>query len=307
MSDTHLPSGTADSGSVSGPSVTSDDIGALFGPETEESPAAEASSAAAPETTAPPPADATVPPAVSAPEPGAGSPGPIPFDRHKAALENLRTEKQRELDTLKQRFAWAEHVTPQQAAEAFRLWQYVQQNPEEAISVIQAHRQQAAGPPPPDLRAEDGTAVYSAPQMQKLLDYQQQLLLQQFESKLSPVQQQYEAIRQAEQRQQATTEATSIVTTARTNWPEFKSLEPGIKARMVSDPTLTLESAYIAEFSQRGRPLMEEQLRSQQTAALQSKTAANTTRPGVPPTTPQDLKGLNGRDLTAHIFDQMSK
>lgn len=257
----------------------SDDIAAAV----DSSPASsDASSASAPSVSsdAAPATEATSPEVSTSSEPSAA--GPIPLDRHKAILERAREEARRQTEAeFRGKLGWAERYQPDTVEQATRLYQWYQQDPEGALTYLQ--RQMAGSkppePPPPDLKAEDGTPVYSAPQMQKLLDYQAKQLQQQIEQTYGPVRMQVEAQRL---QQHAYAQAQQTITKARESWPLFSDLEPDIKKAMLDNPDLDLRDAYIQVYATEGRKREQEKWRSEYEGNTQTKAAAATTRPSRP-------------------------
>lgn len=307
MSDTVTgPSGDAQptlSFSTTDP-VSSDDIAAAF--PNMEAPEAD-SSPASPARTEKTPAEATPPP-VPAAEGASPADGPIPLDRHKAVLENARKEARESAEKeLKQKYGWAERYDAQTVEQASRLYQWLQTDPVQFRAFLDQQLQQTQPPveepPAPDLKAEDGTPVYSAPQLQKLLDWQQrqfqQQMQQRFDQEVKPMQQAHELERLD---RSAKASATSMLSEARQNWPRFGALEKTIKQIMVNNPTASLHDAYIAAFREEGVKLIEADLRAQYEGTLADKQAAATTKPGPQPTNPQRWKDMDLRDIVAETW-----
>lgn len=302
MSDTTLASGA---GLSPGTDVTSDDIAAAF-PDMGEPTGAD-SSPAHPASAEPPPAEATLPPAPAA-EGASPTDGPIPFERHKAVLENARKDAREAAEKeLKQKYGWAERYDPQAVEQANRLYQWLQADPVQFRAFLdqqlQTMQPKVEEPPAPDLKAEDGTPVYSAPQMQKLLEWQrsqfEQQLDQRFQAEVKPMQQAHELAR-LDASAKAT--ATSMLTDARQHWPRFGALEKTIKQIMVANPTVNLHEAYIAAFREEGVKQIEADIRAQYEGTLADKQAAATTKPGAPPSAPQRYKDMELRDIVAEVW-----
>lgn len=301
MSDT-LDSGPALS---SAGSVTSDDIAAVA--KSLDSPAEPDSSSGPPESDAPSGAATTAPP--SPPVPAPSSPGPIPFERHEAALRNAREKAKAEVEAeLKQRFAWAERYQPDQVEQASRLYEWLSTNPQGFRDYLdqqlQSTQPKVEDPPAPDLKAEDGTPVYSAPQLSKFLEWQRKQMLAEVQQAYEPIKQQVELDRLE---RQSKVQATTILTEARQHWPEFPSLEGEIKSLMLSNPALTLHDAYIAAFRQSGVTKLRERWKQEYEGALADKQAAGTTRPGVPATTPRKFSEMNTREIVESVYQDMVK
>lgn len=314
MSDTFSadsPGPSESAAPVSSGSAASDDItaSAFAALEGDAGTADDASSASSSDAAAPPAAGTIAPPAASV-EPAPEQPGPIPFDRHKAALENARTKAAEEATAaLRQRYSWAEQYDQNQVEQGVRLYQWLNANPQgfqeflnQQLSAAGKVAPAAPEPPQPDLRAEDGTPVYSAGQMQKLLEFQQQQLLKQVQEQFGPLK---EKDQRRELEQQADTATRAFLTEARANWPMFKDLEPAIKSLMLSNRGLDVHDAYVRALREQGLPKLNEQWRSEYEGALAKKSAATSARPGVPAAQPRDYKNMTPDEITAAVFDQL--
>ena len=139
--------------------MPNDDIAAHdFEPASDPSPGApaEPSDRADAEPTSPPERDQDG----NETAPDRAKKGPLPYDRHEAILRKTREGYEQRLSKL----SWAEPLDPSQVREAHALHQLWQSNPRALLAHLQQH---FAGEqlPQPDLRAEDGTPLYSQPQM----------------------------------------------------------------------------------------------------------------------------------------------
>lgn len=302
-----------DSGEGSVPTtepVTSDDIAAAFsasepaptGADSSPAPPAESASDAPP--TAEPDADGPTP------EKDAG---PLPFERHKAILEKARADaKSAAEQEWKSKLGWAEQFEPDQVRQAVQLAQLLETDPQRAVAMLQAALasqqtdQPKDEPPPPDLKAEDGTLVYSAPQMQKLLEWQRRQLQSEIDSQYGPIR---ERVRHQELAQRAEHEATSMLTRARSEWPLFTDLEADIKQRMIADDRLQLHDAYLAAYREKGLKLQEERWRATYEGTVQRKadasSATTTSRPAG--RRPVPLHERDIRDLVEEEYGRMSR
>lgn len=175
------------------------------------------------------------------------APGPIPFERHKAVLEETRakyawTEKYGAPETIQQRLAvtdWAERdpvgfLRTYAANQGIDLQQLLPQAP--------AAPPAREEPPPPDILLENGQTTYSHEQLQKLLAFQQQQMEQRFSSELAPIKQE-RAVSQLQQ--QAFSHAKQQLAQA-AHWPAFKEHEADLKAFLKAHPAATLNDAYIS-------------------------------------------------------------
>lgn len=257
----------------------------------------------------PPPPDSTPAPATAAPDgglPPAESAGPIPLDRHKAILEHAREEAKRQAETeFRKQYGWAERYQPNEVEQAQRLLAWYKQDPQQFLAYLQQQHppEKKDEPPAPDLRAEDGTPVYSAPQLQKLLEYQRAQFAQQVQQEYGPVRQ----AMQAQQMQQAAyVQAQQTLTTARTTWPRFPDLEPDIKEAMRANPALDLRDAYIQVFAEKGRALERESWKAEYEGTVQTKTAATTPRPGrAAHVQPRNYTEMDPRDVVEDVAKQI--
>lgn len=276
-------------------------------------------------TAAPSGADTTVPPAESGVSDPSVTAGPIPFDRHKAALENARNE-------WRDKYGWAEGVDRQVIAEAQRVGQLFTQQREQfvdqllaeglqdpemgpkLVSVLARHfgalRQRAQQAPTEDpepqadRQAEDGTLLYSAAQQAKWAEWRERRLLAQIDQKLQPMQQDREqrmlAEKTAQLQRDADAQADELLTELRTS-PGFKDHEKEMKAAMMADPRLTVEAAYrrivVPKLSQIERSTVLADQHSKVHAGTASPTKATTTAP-------IDKKDLSWRDAFAHEWEK---
>ena len=320
MSDTEVSTPVADSGpSLASPGVaTSDDIAATWAalekePEAPASDAGADSSPAQPDSPAPSrDAATTAPPEDS----GSGVPpstqGPIPYERHTAILDNARTKARQEAETeYRAKYGWAERYDPQVVEQSSRLYQWLTQDPQGFAGYLQQQLQSQAPAkdemPEPDLRAEDGTPVYSAPQLQKYSEWQQRQWQKQVEQQVAPLQQMAQQMQARELQQRTQVQASGIVQDARANWPMFGDLEKDVKAKMIAHPEWSLHEAYIASFRENGVVRMEEKWRQQQAAAVTDKASAATTKPGVQPATPRDYRDMETRDIVKDVWAQFEQ
>jgi hypothetical protein len=111
-------SGATDAGGFDAPAETAPDADGASASSVDSLPASET------------PALATQPP-----EPGESpsTPGPLPFDRHKAILEKARADHETALKAERERFAWAQDVPPEQAAQVAAFVKQAAGNPVEFV------------------------------------------------------------------------------------------------------------------------------------------------------------------------------
>jgi len=278
--------------------ASSDDIGALI--DSMESDASASSAPATAEPADPPAAAPTSPPAASS-DPVPPQPGPIPFDRHTEILDKARRER----DEVKSRFAWAEAYDPKQVAEGVKLHEWLMTDPQGMLESLSRQLHQQAPSPDetlqPLLKAEDGTAAYSAEQVQQLLAKQAKQLKAEIEREYGPIKTK-EQLRDLEQQSQA--QAKTMVAEMR-SWPMFKDYEADVKAAMAADRTLPPYQAYLRVLQEKALPSVETRIRSQYEGALKDKAAAATTRPGPQPATPVNYREMATRDIAASVLDEL--
>jgi hypothetical protein len=250
---------------------------------------------------------------VSSTPPSGEDAGPIPLARHKEILENTRKKAADEAKAeLQQRYGWADKYQPDVVEQGTRLFQWLQQNPLEFRGWLEQEIQQrgisqpkAEERPQPDLRAEDGTFVYSAEQAHKLLEHERKQVLAELRKEFGPVK---EAHTRQELEHRAGAQAESIVAEARANWPMFRDLEPVMKRLMApvdkGGSALDLQAAYFSALRNNGLPSVEQKVRSQYEGALTQKASATTTRPGAQAETPVKYSEMDTIDIVRHLAKQ---
>lgn len=303
-----VPGVGAGTGSPETP-VTSDDIAAAF-PAEAGTPSGPDSSSGSPSE----PVSATPPTAESGTDgfTPSESAGPLPFERHKAILEKARTEARAAAEQeWKAKYGWAERYQPEQVTQAVQLAKLLEQDPHRAVAMLQAALAQSDPPkapeiPQPDLRAEDGTPVYSAPQMQKLLEWQRDQMQSQIEAQYGPVR---DRVRFQEVAMRAQQEASQTLTKARAEWPLFTELEGDIKALMVAHDQMALHDAYLAAYREKGLKLQEDKWRQSYEGTVQRKADASRTNTSPRPAgvKPVPLHERDVRDLVEEQFTRMSR
>lgn len=296
--------------------VTSDDIAAFASAEAESSPASPTES-----VTPAPATEGSDASGSSVPEMA----GPIPLDRHKAVLEKTRAEvaakarEEAERDW-KSRYGWAERYQPDQVEQSARLYAWLNQNPHGFMRWLRTQigedaptqgPAQAApreeGPPPPDLRAEDGTPVYSAPQLQKYLEWKDQ----QFKALVEPLQRKLTQQEEKEKARQtawaAKQSASGLLKYAREKWPAFQDLEPDVLQAMKANPSLSFHDAYIRAFAEQGQSKLREQWSAEYQGTLAQKQNASTAAPGRPSGTPKKYTEMDTMDVVKQEWEALSR
>lgn len=290
--------------------VTSDDIAAFANAEA-------APSAAPPSDSSSTPAPAIAAPATDGSVVPEGA-GPIPFDRHKAILEKAREESRAATEReFRQRFGWAEQYQPEQVQNGTRLMQWLNADPRGFMTWLsgqigydgasQAPRQaQDTAPPQPDLRAEDGTPVYSAPQQQKLLEWMEQKTQRMIEPLQRQLSEQQERGRLQQTAREAKQQAGQLYKAAQ-SWPMFADLQPQILHAMKADPALSFQDAYIRVFQAEGQTKLREQWLTELRGTLARKQEASTSPPGTPINTPKKYADMDVGDVVKQEWEAMSR
>ena len=240
--------------------------------------------------------------------------GSMPVDRHKAVLTNARNKTRAEVEReYRERYGWADQIDRARAEHALGLMQALDRNPEQTLRTIAgamginfappAAPKEPEGPPPPDVRLDDGSEFYSAAQLAKLNAWKDAQLEQRFAALSKRFEPWVQKQVHAEMRQQADAEAGSLLTTCRNEWPQFSALEGDIKQRMMADPQLSLDRAYIQAFASKGLPALQAQHETDRASQLSRKAAAS----AAPPSAPRAVTPLRDRertteDLTREVF-----
>ena len=281
-------------------------------------PAGTAGQAPKPRSTGAPTTEASGPSASA--ETPSGEP---PRERWDAILENARSKAAAEA---RQAFAQALGVAPD--VEPNRLAPHIQALLRDPVAYYQAlgtslaragalraePEHPAIEPPRPDVRAEDGTMVYSAQAMEQLLNYQALQLRDYFEQKmtgeLQPLQEMHAQVQQHQMRVQAHEAASADLSEAE-QWADFQKYRPQIAEMMAADRRVTLWSAYNklhqSDLKSRDQQLTE-QARQSVLSELQHAPVSRDVKPGTstPSTTHKRGRGSFERDLDAAVTHAIS-
>jgi hypothetical protein len=232
--------------------------------------------------------------------------GSMPVHRHQAVLTNARNKTRAEVEAeFRSRYGWVDEqqldrARVEQATGLMRALEgphkaHALRTLATALGVDLAPPpapKEPEGPPPADLVTADGQEVYSAKQMAKWHDWQQQ----QYDKKLSAIEARFTPFLQKQQlgelREAANAEAGTTLAECRAQWPQFTALEGDIKARMTADRSLSLERAYIQAFASKGLPALQAQHDTDRASQLQRKAAASS----APPSAPRAVTPLRDRD-----------
>lgn len=252
------------------------------------------------------PADATAPPVTAPTE----VKGPIPFDRHKAILDNAYKER----DDLKAQVASLTQQASSPDQQRLRQWgEAFARNPEqwfaqtvqelqalhpELTPALRSHaarllgsRQSAPQALEPDIPVYDehGQMVaqtFSAPRVQQIV---QQAIAEALQKEVGPIRQDFQQRQEREQIAQMKSQADSAAAEqfkAATEWPGFlttpgdpKSVDPDVAKAFQEHPDWSLERCYIATVV----PKLRQQEQAQVIQQLKTKAAAgNTVNPAGP-------------------------
>lgn len=234
--------------------------------------------------------------------------GYIPADRHQAVVTRTRREAREEVEReLKQKYGWAEaYKDPKEVERAHSLWNWLHRDPDGLIAFIQQQTARHAPakpeppppPPEPDYETADGQRFYTAEGLARRMEYERQQWDQAVNERLKPLGELQQRIQLADLRQQANTEAASILQECRSTLPMFKELEPDIKALMLQRPELDHNAAYNRVFAQKGATKMRESWEAERAGQLSRKAAASSINPSAPrPATPRPDSELSTRDI----------
>jgi hypothetical protein len=219
-------SGATDAGGFDAPAETAPDADGASASSVDSLPASET------------PALATQPP-----EPGESpsTPGPLPFDRHKAILEKARADHETALKAERERFAWAQDVPPEQAAQvehAAALRSYAART----LGTRAAAAAQPVQPTGPDLGQVlevDGIPLYTKQQQdardQWLIQRVVDAVTQEVGGRIAPVESVAQALAQAKKDQadqeQRMTSAKTLMARA-TKWEGFAEHQKELAAEL---------------------------------------------------------------------------
>lgn len=251
-------------------------------------------------------------------EGGVKQPGPVPYDRFSMVnrQKNELTEQLKQYESLQGMgaedvasvTAWARMLNADPVAAWSRLQEalssdarYADQVQHQIASRSGAARETAIAPtahpepmPTADLQAEDGTLVYSAPQMEKWQNWKSRELMEQFQQQIAPLQEMATSVRQQEALAQAWNEVSHVLTEFRAD-PGFAQHEHAIKAMLSSDhrlaalsesdPRMALEMAYNRVWRTTIAPTQQRQAESTVLENLQRRAVAGTVNPSSAGTT----------------------
>ena len=247
--------------------------------------------------------------------------GSMPVHRHQAVLTNARNKTRAEVEAeYRSRYGWVDEQKLDRARveQATGLMRALE-GPHKAHALRTlatalgvdlappAAPTEPDGPPPPDVKLDDGSEFYSAKQLAKLHEWKDA----QYEKKLQALEQRYQPLVEERTlnrlRDESKSEASGTLAECRASWPQFTALEGDIKARMTANPTLSLERAYIQAFASKGLPALQAQHDTDRASQLQRKAAASSAPPSAPrAVTPQRDRDRDTRSLAAEELARIS-
>lgn len=259
--------------------------------------------------------------AAEAPVSGQPAQGPIPFDRHQAAIRNARQEARQELE---QELGWARTIGDRQRIErAITILDRLERDPNgfhqqlgSELTPAQAQALEELNDPEPDLRDMTGNPItYSAKSVKALVKNEVERARRELLAEINPLRETSDEWRQAQQTQavqaQARQTATEVLTELRQN-PEFKKHEPEVlrlyqqmePVRQKYGAVATLQMAWNRFYHETIVPTLTHRQEQQTLTDLQRSAAAGTPGAVTPPApTPSKPKIRDGNvdDIAAHM------
>jgi hypothetical protein len=233
--------------------------------------------------------------------------GHIPLDRHQAVLTKQRNEAQAQIDEIRQKYAWADKLSPQDQ----RKVQWLLEDPAGAIAYLQqehARRQPAAPPDDPepqaDVELQDGSRFYSAQQQQKWAEWRERKLEARITGQFAPM---LQNIALKELQAQTNAEATQLRAYYHANLHLFKELEPDIKALCLQNPHLSIPEAHGLVYKQKGLAKDRESWEAERAGRLQQKAGAASVIPGrAQPSTPKADRDKSIKEIVKESWQSAS-
>jgi hypothetical protein len=233
--------------------------------------------------------------------------GRLPLARHKAILEETRAKADREIAEIRQKFAWAEKITPQQAEQGTALITWLQRDPAGALAFLQQQHERAQPPapkadpmPPPDVELQDGQRFYSADAAVKLMEWRERQLEAKITGQFAPM---LQTVALERLQAQTTAEATQQRAYYHAKFPMFKELEADIKDLCLRDPNLSIEHAYVLAYAEKGRAKERESWEAERAGRLQQKAGAASVIPGrAQPSTPKADRDKSMKEIIAEAW-----
>jgi hypothetical protein len=265
------------------------------------------------------------------------SAGPIPFDRHKAALDNARTKARDEaIAEYRSQYGWAEQVDPQQLENWTATAQQMSADPvgflQRFAAELQTHP--VYGPqlksaaartlgartapqddvePRPDLQTDSGDTVYSAQQLNKWREWHDRQLEKRFDERLAPLTETHAQIQEARQRElieHVSTQFASEQLSQVKALPHYAEYAAEIKAEFAKMPPPNHPMGYATQLRDAWIkvvvPNLSKRERAQAMADMKTRGLASTASPSRPsasapvPDSHRDLSELLAEEFAAH-------
>lgn len=251
--------------------------------------------------------------------------GPIPFERHKAVLENTRKEYGTKLEALK----WAEGLNGDDVRSKLEMVELLDTNPAEFFRRFQAAAreypelireietvfkpQEQEQPkedvmPPPDKLLDSGDLVYSDKQLLKLLDWKERQIDKKYEQRFGPVAEAHQA---STAFQRELERQRPILEDARKNWEGFAENEKEIAKLIASDARVTIDSAYrriVIPKLKAEQEKIKADVRKQLIDEMNQRGGSSTVRPGsgTPAATQPDFSKMDTAEVLRETFRELS-
>lgn len=252
--------------------------------------------------------------------------GSIPVPRVRKILENARAKGRAEVEQQLQALAWAKEVDRAQAEEALRVYQFANSNPVEFYRAVterlrsdpglraeveriwQPAQQPAAEPksdrPEPDVLLEDGRLVYSANQMEKLLEWKERLIEGQISQRLEPLEKERKLTAQMQRIEAESKRVYEDVV----KWPGMADAENRkAVAEAMTSQRIPVDVAYrqVVLPKLTDTKSIEERVRKQVLAELKLKGRASTENPQRVVSSPETFKGKSIREILEATAEEL--
>jgi hypothetical protein len=233
--------------------------------------------------------------------------GHIPLDRHQAVLTKQRNEADRQIAEIRQKYAWAEQLSPEDQGTI----RWLLKDPAGAIAYLQQrHAQHQPAPPPADpepqadIELQDGSKFYSAGQQQKWAEWRERKLEQRITGQFAPM---LQNIALKELQTQTNNEASQLRAYYHAKFRGFKELEPDIKELCLKNPNMSIEHAYSLVFNEKGLAKERESWEAERAGRLQQKAGAASVIPGrAQPSTPKADRDKSIKEIVRESWQSAS-
>lgn len=208
--------------------------------------------------------------------------GPIPLDRHKKILSNLRRKVEEEVLA---KFSYVRDRDPQDVIAALQAHEFQKSDPEGyATAVISRHPElrnrlfsspvqpSESNYPKPVLDQYTGQYYYSADQLKQIRDLDNQAMSKAIQDANAPV---IQWIRQRHEEDQERRASNQRIEEWAASLPEFDNLLEGITKEMDKDSRLTVPGAWRRVYERDYLPKLKSKDRETTLSELQTKARAN--------------------------------